>query len=79
MPVKKQQLELDMEQHTGFKLGKEYVKAVYSHSAYLTSMFNTSCEMPGWMKHKLESRFPGEISITSDMQMTPPLWQKVKN
>ena len=79
MQVKKQQLELDMEQQTGSKLGKESVKAVYCHSAYLTSMQNTSFEMLGWMKHKLESRLLGEISITSDMQMTPPLWQKVKN
>ena len=78
MQVKKQQLELDMEQQTGSKWGKEYVKAIYSHPAYLTYMQNTSCEMTGWMKHKLESRLPGEISITSDMQMTPPLWQKVK-
>ena len=61
-----------------FKLGKEYVKAVYCHPAYLTSMQSTSCEMLGWMKHKLESRLLGEISITSDMQMTPPLWQKAK-
>ena len=79
MQVRKQQLELDMEQQTGSKLGKEYVKAVYCHPAYLTSMQSTSCEMLGWMKHKLESRFQGEISIISDMQMTPPLWQKVKN
>ena len=78
MQVKKQQLEPDMEQQTGSKLRKEYVKAVYCHPAYLTYMQSTSCEMPGWMKHKLESRLPGEISITSDMQMTPPLWQKVK-
>ena len=77
MQVKKQQLELNMEQ-TGFKSGKEYVKAIYCHPAYLTYMQSTSCEMPGWMKHKLESRLPGEISITSDMQMTPPLWQKMK-
>ena len=68
--------EPDMEQ-TGSKSGKEYVKAVYCHPAYLTYMQSTSCEMPG-MKHKLESRLPGKISITSDMQMTPPLWQKVK-
>ena len=61
-----------------FQIGKEYVKAVYCHPAYLTYMQSISCEMPGWMKHKLESRFPGEISITSDMQMTPPLWQKLK-
>ena len=67
-----------MEQLTGSKLGKEFVKAVYCHPAYLTSMQNTSCEMPDWMKQKLESRLPGEISITSDMQMTPPLWQKAK-
>ena len=78
MQVKKQQLELDMEQGTGSKLGKEYNKVVYWHPAYLTSMQSTSCETPGWMKHKLESRLPGEISITSDMQMTPPLWQKAK-
>ena len=78
MQVKKQQLELDMEQQTGSKLEKEYVKAVDCHPAYLTSMQSTSCEMPGWMKHELESRLPGEISITSDMQMTPPLWQKAK-
>ena len=71
-------LELDMEQWTGSKLGKEYVKAVYCHPAYLTPIQNTSCEITGWMKHKLESRLLGEISITSDMQMTPPLWQKVK-
>ena len=68
-----------MEQRNGSKLGKEYVKAGYCHPAYLTSMQSTSCEMPGWMKHKMESRFPGEISITSDRQMTQPLWQKVKN
>ena len=78
MQVKKQQLELDMEQQAGSKSGKEYIKAVYCHLVYLTYMQSTSCEMLGWMKHKLESRFPGEISITSDMQMTPPLWQKVK-
>ena len=126
MQVKKQQLEMDMEQQTGSKSGKQYVKAVYFHPAYLTYMQTTSCEKLGWMKHKLESRllllllsrfshvqlcatpqmaanqappslgfsrqeywsglpFPspesrllGEISITSEMQMTPPLWQKVK-
>ena len=66
MKVKKQQLELDMEQWTGSKLGKEYIKAAYSHLAYLISMQITSCTMIGWMKHKLESRLPGEISITSD-------------
>ena len=75
MQVKNQQLELDMEKQTGSKLGKEYVKAVYCHPAYLTYIQSTSCEMLGWMKHKLESRLLGEISITSDMQMTPPLWQ----
>ena len=79
MQVKKQQLELDMEQQTGSKSGKEYVVAVYCHPAYLTSMQSTSWEMLGWMKHKLESRWPGEISITSDTRMTPPLWQRVKN
>ena len=78
MKVKKQQLELDLEQWTGSKLRKEYVKAVYCHSAYLTYMQSTSCKMLGWKKHRLESRLPGEISITSDMQMKPPLWQKVK-
>ena len=67
-----------MEQQTGSKLGKDYVKAVYCHLAYLTYMQSTSYEMLGWMKHKLESRLLGEISITSDMQMTLPLWQKVK-
>ena len=72
MEVKKQQLELDMEQQTGLKLGKEYAMAVYCHPAYLTSMQRTSCKMLGWMKHKLESRLSGETSITSDMQMTPP-------
>ena len=79
MQFKKQQLELDMEQQTGSKSGKEYIKAVYCHPAYLTYVQSTSCEMQGWMKHKLESRLLGEISITSDMQMTPPLWQKTKN
>ena len=78
MQVKKQQLELDMKKQTDSKLGREYIKAVYCHPAYLTYMQSTSCEMPGWMKHKLESRLPGEISITSDTQMTPLLWQKVK-
>ena len=73
MQVKKQQLELDMEQQTGSKLGKEYVKA-----AYLTYVQSTSCEMLDWMRYELESRLPGEISITSDMQMILPLWQKVK-
>ena len=76
MQIKKQQLELDMEQQTGSKLRKEYVKAVYCHPAYLTYMQSTSCEMPGWIKHKLGSRLLGEISITSDMQVTPPSWRK---
>ena len=61
-----------MQQWTGSKLENEYVKTIYSHPAYLTYMQSTSCEMPGWKKHKLESRLPGEISITSDIQMTPP-------
>ena len=78
MQVKKQQLELYMEQQTGSKSGEEYVKAVYCHPTYLTYMQSTSCDMLGWIKHNLESRLPEEISITSDMQMTPPLWQKVK-
>ena len=77
MQVKMQQLELDMEQQTGSKLGK-YVKAVYCHPAYLTYMQSISCEMLDWIKQKLESRLQGEVSITSDMDMTPPLWQKVK-
>ena len=76
MQVRKQQLELDMEQLTVSKLGKEYDKAVYCYPAYLTYMRSTSYTMPGWLKHKLKSRMPGEISVTSDMQMTPPLWQK---
>ena len=71
MQVKKQQLELDMEQQTGSKLGKENAKAVYCHPAYLTSIQSTSCEMPGWMKHKLKLRLLGEISVSSDMQITP--------
>ena len=75
---KKQQFELGMEQQTGSKLGKESIKAVYCHSAYLTYIQSTSCEMLDWMKHKLVSRLPGEISVTSNVQMTPPLWQKVK-
>ena len=78
MQVRKQQLKLDMQQQTGSKQEKEYVKAVYCHPAYLTDMQSTSWETLGWKKHKLESRLPGEISITSDMQMTPPLWQKVR-
>ena len=78
MLVKKQQLEPDMGQQTGSKSGKEYIKAVYCHPAYLTYMQSTSWETLSWMKHKLESRFPEEISVISDMQMTPPLWQKTK-
>ena len=76
--VRKQHLEMDMEQQTGSKYEKEYNKAVYCHPAYLTSMQSTSWETLDWRKHKLESRFLGDISIISDMQMTPPLWQKVK-
>ena len=76
MQVKKQQLVLDLEQLTGFESGKEYVKAVYCHPAYLTYMQSTSYEMPGWMKHKLESRLPGEILITIDIQMTPHYGRK---
>ena len=78
MQVRKQQLELDMEQQTDSKLRKECVKTAYCHSVYLTYMLSTSCEMPGWMKHKLKSRLPGEMSINSDTLMTPPLWQKAK-
>ena len=78
MQVRKQQLELDMEQQTSSKLGKECVKDVYRHPAYLTYMQSTSWDTLGWRKHKLESRFLGKISITPDMQMTPPLWQKAK-
>ena len=77
MQVKKQKLEPYMEQWTGSKLGKEY-EAVYCHPAYLTYMQSTSCGMPGWMKHKQESISLEEISITSDMQITPPFWQKEK-
>ena len=72
MQLKKQQLELDMEQQTGSKWGKEYIKAVYCHPAYLTYMSRTPWEMLDWMKHKLESRLPGEISITSVTEMTTP-------
>ena len=78
MQVKKQQLELDLEQQTGSKLGKESVKAAYCHPAYFTYMQSTSCKMLGWMKHKLESRLPGEISITSDTQMTPTLMAEIE-
>ena len=76
MQIKKEQLEPDMEQRTNSKLGKEYIKAICRHPAYLTSMQNTSCKMPGWMKQELKSRLQGEISITSEFQMTPPLWKK---
>jgi len=72
MQVKKQQLEPYMEQWSGSKLGKEYVKAVCCNPAYLISVQSTSCEMSGWMNHMPESRLPGEISITLDIQMTPP-------
>ena len=79
MQVKKQQLELDIEQWTGSKSGKEYIEAVYCLPAYLTYIQSTSCEMLGWMEQKLESRLLGEISISSAMQMASPLWQKAKN
>ena len=83
MQVKKKQLEPNMEQETASKLGKEYIKTVYCHLTYLTCIQRLnhvkSCRMLGWMKHKLESRFPGEIPITSDIQMIPHLWQKEKN
>ena len=79
MQVKKQHLELDMKQLIDSKRGKQYVKALYCQPAYLTYMQSISWEVLGWIKYKLESRLPGEISITSDMQMTPPLWQRVKN
>ena len=78
MQVKKQQLELDMEQQTGFKSGKGYVKAVYCHPAYLTYMQMISWEMPCWMKHKLESKLLGEISITSDMHLTTTVMAESK-
>ena len=78
MQVKKQQLEPDMEQQADSKSGKEYVKALYCHRVHLNYTLSASWETLGWMKHKLESRLPGEISITSDKQMTPSLWQKVK-
>ena len=79
MQVVKQQLELDIEQQTGSKLRSEYVKTVYCHPAYLTYTQSTSFGIPDWMKHKLESRLLGEISVTSGMQMTPSVWQKAKN
>ena len=78
MHVKKQKLDPDMEQQTGCKSGKEYVKAVYCHHDYLTYMQSASCEMLGWMKHKLKSRLPGEISIISHMQTHHPYDRKVK-
>ena len=78
MQVEKQQLELDIEQLTWSKLGKEYVKAEYCYPAYLTSVQSTSCKMPGLMTHKLESRLLGEASTITDIQMKTPLWQKVK-
>ena len=78
MQGKKQQLELDMEQRTVSRLGKEYVKAVYCHPVYLTHMQSTSCEMPGWIKLNVESRLLGEISITSEIQIMLLLWQKAK-
>ena len=78
MQVKKHQLELDMEKQIGSNLGKEYIKAMHCHPAYLIYMQSVSCKMPGCINHKLESRFLIEISIISDMQMTTPLWQKVE-
>ena len=79
MQIKKQQLEPDLIKQTDSKLGKEYVKAVYCHLAYLTFTQSTSCKMLGCMKHRLESRLLEEISIISDKQMTPPLWTKLKS
>ena len=78
MQIRKQQLELDMEQQTSCKSVKEYVRVVYCHPAYLISVESTLYKMPGWMKHKLESRLPEEISMTSDTKMTPHLWQKAR-
>ena len=78
MQVKKQQLELNTEKQPASKLGKEYIKAVYCHPAYLTYMQSTSWETLGWGKHKVEPRLQGEISITTEMQMTPPLWKRTK-
>ena len=78
MQIRKQQLQLDMEQQTGSKSEKECVKDIYCHPTYLTYVLSTSGERLGWMKHKQESRLRGEISITSGMQMTPPLGQKAK-
>ena len=79
MQVRKQHLELDMEQQTDSKSGEEYIKAVYCHPDYLTYMQSTTWEMLDWMKHKLESKLLGGLAVTSDRQMTPPLWQKAKN
>ena len=79
MQVRKQQLELDMEKQTGSKLGKEYIRAEYCHLAYFNLYAGYLMRNPGMMKHKLESRLLGETSITSDMPMIPPLWQKVKS
>ena len=79
MQVKKQQLEPDIEQQTGSKSGEEHVKAVYCHPAYLTSMQSTSCEMPGWMKHKLESRLPGELSIADDTTLMAESEEEIKS
>ena len=79
MQVKKQQFELDMEPETGSKWGKKQVNAVYCHPAYLIYMQSTSCDISGWIKLRLESRLLGEISVTSDTQMIPPLGQKAKN
>ena len=78
MQIKEQQLVPDMEQCTGSKLENEYVKTVYCHCAYFTYMQGTLCEPSGWKKYQLQSKLPAEISVTSDMHMTPPLWQKVK-
>ena len=78
MQVKKKYSEQYMATWNGLKLGKDYIEAIYCHPAYLTYMQSTSGETLGWMKHQLESRFPGEISVISDTQITPPLWQKIK-
>ena len=78
MQVRKQQLELDMEHRLDPNRKRLYIKAVYRHLVCLTDMQSMSHERPGWVKLRLESRLPGEISITSDIQMTPPLWHKVK-
>ena len=78
MQVRKQQLELDMEQQTGSKSGKEYLKAVYCHLAYLTYMQGTSCEMPGWMKHKLESKYTDDTTFMEESEELKRLLMKVK-